>query len=140
MARGKKKALDTIWELSDELWAIIEPTLLKDCPPPKNPGRPRANWRQCINGIIFRMRRGCQWNQLPKEFGDDSTVHRWFQRWNRNGVMERIWAKLVSDCEELDGVDWEWQSADGSMGKARFGGAQSVATPRIAGKTVSNVA
>ena len=77
---------------------------------------------------------------LAKVFGDDSTVHRWFQRWNRNGVMKAIWAELVSQCEELEGVDWEWQSADGSMGKARFGGALSGATPRIAGKTVLNAA
>ena len=139
MAR-KKKVLDTIWEVSDELWAIIEPILLEDAPPPANPGRPRADWRQILNGIIFRMRTGCQWNKLPKEFGDDSTVHRWFQRWNRNGVMQRIWAKLVAECAELDGVHWDWQSADGSMGKARFGGAPSAATPRIAAKTARNVA
>src|SRR5437660_2208621 len=117
MARSKKlKAMDTIWEVSDELWAIVLPILLAACPPAKNPGRPREDWRRCLNGIIFRMRTGCQWNRLPKEFGDDSTVHRWFQRWNRNGVMERIWAELVTECEELEGVNWEWQSADGSMG------------------------
>jgi putative transposase len=136
----KKKALDTIWEVSDELWAIIEPILCEDCPPPKNPGRPRTDWRRCLNGIIFRMRTGCQWNRLPKVFGDDSTVHRWFQRWNRNGVMKRIWAELVSQCDELEGVDWEWQSADGSMGKARFGGMQSGPTRRTVGKTARNAA
>jgi transposase len=52
----------------------------------------------------------------------DSTVHRWFQRWCRRGVMERIWAALVADCDELQGVDWEWQSAEGALAKARFGG------------------
>ena len=57
-----------------------------------------------------------------RRFGDDSSVHRWFQRWNQNGVMEKIWAAMVSACEELDGVLWEWQRADGAMGKARFGG------------------
>ena len=68
------------------------------------------------------MRTGCQWNRLPKRFGDDSSVHRWFQHWNRNGVMEKVWAMLVSECEELGAVYWQWQSADGAMGKARFGG------------------
>lgn len=68
------------------------------------------------------MRSGCQWNQLPKEFGDDSTVHRWFQRWCKNGVFRQIWALLVEQCAELGAVYWKWQSADGALGKARFGG------------------
>ena len=43
------------------------------------------------------------------------------------GVFPCIWAAIQSRCEELGGVDWEWQSADASMGKARLGGMQSVA-------------
>src|SRR5438874_10837941 len=115
MGRMRKmvKPLDTIWEVSNELWAEIEPILLEDAPPPptEKGGRKRADWRLAFNGIIYRMRTGCQWNHLPKEFGDDSSIHRWFQRWNRNGVMEKIWASLVSECEELGAVRWEWQSA-----------------------------
>ncbi len=75
-----------------------------------------------INAIIFRFRSGCQWNRLPKRFGSDRTIHRWFQRWCRNGVMQRIWAALVDQCDELAAVQWQWQSADGRLGKARFGG------------------
>lgn len=117
----ERKPLDVIWTIPDELWLLIEPILLKDAPP--NPtGRPRIDWRDALNGILFRLRTGCQWNKLPKEFGDDSSVHRWFQRWNQHGVMKQIWAVLVERCDELGGVDWDWQSADGAMGKARFGG------------------
>ena len=125
--RGRAK-LGVIWTVTDEMWAIIEPILLEDAPPKKT-GRPRTNWRRALDGIIFRMRTGCQWNQLPKEFGDDSSVHRWFQRWNRNGVMQRIWAALVDRCEELGGVHWKWQAADGAMVKARFGGEKNRAKP-----------
>lgn len=130
------KPLETIWEVSDELWAHIEPILLKDAPPPPpaKGGRPRTNWRQAFNGIIFRMRSGCQWNQLPKQFGDDSSVHRWFQRWCKNKVMEKIWAVLVEECDELGGVHWEWQSADGAQGKARFGGGHVGPNPTDRGK------
>jgi hypothetical protein len=46
-------------------------------------------------------------------FPDDSSVHRTFQRWVRLGVFERIWSTLLARCEELGGVDWEWQAADG---------------------------
>jgi transposase len=60
---------------------------------------------------------------MPKEFPDDSSVHRTFQRWVELGVLDLIWERLIEECEELGGVvDFEWQAADGAMGKARFGG------------------
>ena len=88
------------------------------------------NQRKMLEGVIFRMRSSCQWNHLPKELGDDSTIHRTFQRWVEGGVLERVWAVLIEECQELDGVNWEWQSADCLMGKARFGGALLDAIPR----------
>ena len=118
---GKQETLETIWEVPDELWERIEPIILEE-DPPKARGRKRSDPRQMLNGIIFRLRSGCQWNRLPKELGDDSTIHRTFQRWVGTGVLHRMWGALVEGCEELDGVDWEWQAADGAMGKARFGG------------------
>ena len=140
MARRKRqvKPLPTIWEVSDELWAIIEPILNQLDPPRATPGRGRIDQRAALNGIIYQMRSGCQWNHLPQQFGDDSSVHRTFQRWVQKGVLQRIWATMVETCDELGGVDWRWQSADGAMGKARFGGMTSVPTPRIARKTVAN--
>src|SRR4051794_14117013 len=119
--KPKSKPLGTIWEIPDVLWEKILPILLEFWPK-KPTGRKTANWRAALNGIIFRMRTGCQWEQLPRKFGPKSTVHDWFQRWCEGGVMERIWAALVANCDELGGVDWQWQSADAWLGKARFGG------------------
>ena len=135
MARQKRKVkpLPTIWEVSDELWKIIQP-ILDELDPPPATGRKRTDPRAALDGIIYQMRSGCQWNVLPQKFGDDSSVHRTFQRWVAQGVLERLWATLVENCEELGGVDWRWQSADGAMGKARLGGTRSAPTPRIAGK------
>jgi putative transposase len=141
MARRKRKVkpLATIWEASDELWKIIE-GILDELDPPAETGRPRTGQREALNGVIYQMRSGVQWNHLPARFGDDSSVHRTMQRWISKGVFERIWAVLVENCEELGGVDWEWQSADGAMGKARFGGILSARTPRIAANPARNAA
>ena len=125
---GKSETLPTIWEIPDDLWEQIHPVIL-EMDPPKSTGRKRVHPRRILDGIIFRMRSGCQWNRLPGELGDDSTIHRTFQRWVELGVLERIWAVLIEECGELGGVDWEWQAADCAMGKARFGGIQSAATP-----------
>lgn len=119
--KRKPRPLGTIWEIPDPLWERIKPILLVFWPK-KPTGRRVANWRLVLNGIIFRMRTGCQWEQLPRKFGPKSTVHHWFQLWCSGGVMERIWAALVAECDELGGVQWEWQAADGWLGKARFGG------------------
>ena len=98
--------------------------------PPKATGRKRVHPRRILDGIIFRMRTGCHWNRLPRELGGNSTILRTFQRWVDLGGVERIWAALVEECEDLGGVDWEWQAADSAMGKARFGGIQLAPTPR----------
>ncbi len=117
----KQELLETIWGVPDDLWEEIESIIL-EIDPPKHTGRKRVNPRQMLTGIIYRMRSGCQWNQLPKELGDDSTIHRTFQRWEECELFPRVWAVIQSRCDELGGVDWEWQSADTSMGKARLGG------------------
>ncbi len=82
----KQETLGTIWEVSDELWEQIEPIILEE-DPSKARGRKRADPRQMLNGIIFRLRSGCQWNRLPRELGDDSTIHRTFQRCVELGVL-----------------------------------------------------
>lgn len=126
--------LPTIWRVPDHLWAKIEP-ILAEYDPPKPTGRKRIDQRRALDGIIYRLRSGVQWNQLPKEFGDDSSVHRTFQRWEELGVFDRIWAALVDACEELGGVNWEWQAADAAMGKARLGGIWWGPTPLTAART-----
>ena len=138
--RRRSKPLPTIWAVSDELWIIFQSILEELDPPPQAIGRPRADPRRILNGIIYVMRSGCQWNRLPEKYGSDSTVHRTMQRWILRGVLERFWAVLVANCEELGGVDWQWQSVDAAMGKARFGGITSAPTPRIAGNPAPNAA
>jgi transposase len=120
-SKSSTKPLPTIWEIPDELWRRIEPILVEFWPR-KVTGRKVANWRTMLNAILFRMRSGCQWEKLPERYGPKSTVHDWFQRWVAGGIFEKIWAVLVAECDELGGVQWQWQSADAMLGKARFGG------------------
>jgi transposase len=123
---------DTIWEIPDSLWPALE-AILSEKYPPARTGRPRGCLRRVLDGIVYRLRSGVQWNQLPREFGSDTTVHDWFQRFVADGVFERLMAVLIDACDELGGVQWEWQSADTVLGKARFGGTSSARTPRIGG-------
>jgi putative transposase len=130
---AKREPLPTIWRVPDELWAEIEPIIV-ELDPPNRVGPKRTSAREILDAIIFRGRTGCQWNRLPKEFPDDSTVHRAFQRWRAAGVFRQVWAVLIERCEDLDGVDWQWQAVDGAQGKARKGGAMSAPIRPIAAR------
>jgi transposase len=131
MPRTKRvvKAVDVIWTIPDSLWPTLE-AILSEFYPVAKTGRPRGDMRKVLNGILYRMRSGVQWNYLPREFGSDTTVHDWFQRFVKDGVFERLWAVLIDACAELQGVKWEWQAADGVMNKARFGGTSPAKTRR----------
>jgi len=141
MARRKKQAepLPTIWKVDDALWLKVAEVLEKQDPPARF-GPDRIDQRKALDGVIYRMRAGVQWNQLPREFGDDASIHRTFQRWVQRGVIGRLWALLVEDCEELGGVDWEWQSFDCALGKARHGGIKSDRTQPTGRRTEPSVA
>lgn len=119
--RIKDTELPTIWRVSDVMWEIIEPIIL-ELDPPNEIGRTRIDARAAFDAIIYMIRTGCQWNHLPSDYPDDSSVHRTMQRWIERDVFGHIWAGLVLLCDLLEAVDWEWQAADTSMGKARSGG------------------
>jgi putative transposase len=119
--------LPTIWRVPDPLWETLNKVLTVYDPAPPM-GRPRINQRLALDGILYRMRTGCQWNALPREFGDDASVYRTFRRWEDKGIFDILWAVLLVQCEELGGVDWQWQAADCCLGKAR-------GVPKQAGQT-----
>jgi transposase len=128
----ESKALETVWRTPDELWEQLEPVIrMKD--PPNRKGRKRVAPRLVLDTLIHRLRSGCQWNHLPDDLADDSSAHRTLQRWQERGVFDAIWALLVESCAAPNGhpggVDWEWQAADGALGKSRFGGIKSGRIP-----------
>src|SRR4029450_11286463 len=119
----QQKPLPTTWRTPDELGEIIEP-ILTEHDPPKSTGRPRIDQRAALDAIIFRMRSGCQWNQLHEAVPADPWVHpapRPPRTLVELGMLALIWERLIEECEELGGVTSEWQAADGPIGKARFG-------------------
>ena len=113
MARTKRriKPMATIWRCPDELWHKVA-LVLDELDPPAKTGRHRIDQRKALDGIIYLLRTGCQWNALPPEFGDDSSVHRTLQRWVGREVLPLVWSLLVAECDELGGVDFDWQAAD----------------------------
>src|SRR4249919_2643898 len=74
-------------DLTDAQWAQIEPHL----PPEPGGGRPRkTDPRDVLDAILYILRTGCQWRYLPIDFPPKSTVWRYFDRWRRDGTLDRI--------------------------------------------------
>ena len=121
------------WEVSDALWARVQPVLPPVPPRPKG-GRPRMPDRAAFAAILYVLRTGIQWNALPRELGASSTVHDRFQTWERAGVFRQVWAAGLTEYDELQGIDWTWQAVDGVMTKAPFGGAATGPNPTDRGK------
>ena len=126
------------WELSDSLWARIEPLLPKVKSRYRGRGKNRkpvggrlpADRRQVLSGILYVLRTGCQWNALPKAtYGSGKTAHKYFQRWTRAWVFRRMWQAGLVEYDEVKGIAWKWQAADGAMTKAPLGGQKTGPNP-----------
>ena len=68
--------------------------------------------RQTMEGILYRLRVGCPWSDLPECFGRWNTVYRRFLLWSRKGILKRLFKTLAQD------TDTEWEFIDGSYVKA----------------------
>jgi transposase len=104
--------------LTDMQWAFIRPLL----PPPARTGRPRADDRRIIEGILYVLITGCRWQDLPREYGAPTTVRRRLRRWGEDGVWERIWRAALSALDRLGHLDWTIAFLDGSFAPAKNGG------------------
>jgi putative transposase len=82
-----------VTHVSDEDWESVQ-SILDEYDPPRRLGRKRIDQRQALDAIVYRLRSGCRWNHLPKEYPDDSSVHRTYQRWQRLGVLDRVLDRL----------------------------------------------
>lgn len=84
------------YELSNEQWIKIEKLL-----PGKvsDPGRTALDNRTFVNGVLWVLRSGARWSDLPERYGKYKTVHKRFSRWCQKGIWENIFAILIKDKE-----------------------------------------
>ena len=87
-------------ELSDTAWAAIAPLL----PPGGRRGRPWANHRKVINGILWKLRTGAPWRDLPDRYGSWQTCYDRFVRWRRDGTWERLLSRVQAKSDAISDV------------------------------------
>ncbi len=113
-------------DLSNGKWERLQPIL-----PPQKPhtGHPANDHRPIVNGILWVLRTGAPWRDLPERYGKWTTVSSRFYRWQKNGVWERILAALQAEGDQQGQVDWELHFVDGTVVRAHqhAAGAKKVA-------------
>ncbi len=125
--------------LPDALWAIIEPLLPKHRPSPKG-GRPRLDDRKALTGILFVLKTGLPWEDLPAELncGCGMTCWRRLAEWQADGTWEKVHAALLQRLHDAGKLDWSKCAIDSSGVRAVFGGTIPGRTPRTGAKTAAS--
>jgi transposase len=86
-------------DIQDKQWLIIQPLLPKVTPRPDGKGRPRRRDRDVLDGILWLLRTGARWQDLPDRYPAYQTCHRRFQEWARSGVLRSVLEHLARDLE-----------------------------------------
>ena len=103
-------------DLTDEQWAIIEPLLPKEqLRKGGRRGRPWKDARAVLDGILWILRTGAQWADLPDRYPPYQTCHRRFQKWVQDGTLEHILKALAKDLRERGKLDPSEAFIDGSF-------------------------
>ena len=117
--------------VSDELWARIAPLL-----PPREPhgeqgGRPPVDDRAALTGIVFVLKTGIPWEDLPQEMncGCGMTCWRRLRDWQEAGVWKRLHNVLLAELRAADKIDWSRAAVDSSSVRAVGGGDQTGPNP-----------
>jgi len=126
--------------VTDALWERLEPLLP---PPPKRrvrfPGRKPLEQRQVLTGILFVLKTGIAWDDLPAELGCGcgKTCRRYLRRWHRAGVWLELHAVLLAELNGAGKIDWGRALIDASFAKAPEGGEDTGPNPADRGKSGS---
>ena len=110
-------------DLTDQQWDAI-----KGCFPGKEQkrtsekgGRPWRDPRDVVNGVLWVLRTGAPWADLPRRYLPPSTCHRRFQTWVKDGVLERMLRRLAEDLRDRGKLDLTEAFVDGSHAGAKRG-------------------
>jgi transposase len=126
--------------VTDALWERLQPMLP---PPPRRrfrfPGRKPLDYRNVLTGILFVLKTGIAWDDLPAELGCGcgKTCRDYLRRWHQASVWRKLHEVLLAELNEADQIDWQRALIDASFAKAPEGGEDTGPNPTDRGKSGS---
>jgi transposase len=110
--------------LTDEQWERVAPHLPEHPPGPKG-GRPRADDRECLEGLLWLLRTGARWRDIPIDLPSGSTCWRRLAEWAGDEVLRHIQGVLVEQLGEKGKLDLDELLADATFIRAKKGAPRS---------------
>jgi len=120
-------------ELRDRLWERVRPLLPPQPPQPKG-GRPFADDRSCFEGIVYVLRNGVRWRDLPEGYPSPATCWRRHRDWTAAGVWHRVWKLVLAELDRAGKLDTSELVLDGTFIEAKKGASGSARAGRGAGR------
>ena len=117
--------------LTDRQWEKIKPLL----PGMRSRGRPWRDNREVLEGILWVLRSGARWKDLPKRYPSPSTCWRRLKMWEEDGTWLRVWRTFLAELDEAGVLDWQEAFADGSFAPAKKGGLRSARRSGVRGRS-----
>ena len=109
-------------DLTNEQWKLVETILPLGAVRDDGRGRPWTDRRTVLNGILWILRSGAPWKDMPERYGSYQTAHRRFQNWVRSGVFEQLLFTLAQHLKDAGGLDLKECFVDGTFVPAKKGG------------------
>lgn len=109
-----------LFKLSDAKWDRLSAKLPAAKVSSKG-GRPKVSNRRCFEGILWMLRTGAQWSELPKEYGSGSTCWRRLREWETDGTLLKLWRAFLSELSDKQKIKWDECFVDGSFASAKKG-------------------
>ena len=108
-------------DITNEQWKRIAEFIPEPKARPGRSGRPPQDARAVLNGILWILRTGAPWKDLPERYPPRSTCHRRFQQWGQSGVFDKILTALAEDLRDRGGIDLSEGFIDGTFAPAKRG-------------------
>lgn len=119
--------------LMDRLWDRVRPLLPPQAPQPRG-GRPFADDRSCFEGIVYLLRNGLRWRQMPACYPSGVTCWRRHRQWTEAGVWHRAWKRVLAELDTAGRLDTSELVLDGTYVEAKKGEPGSARAGRDAGR------
>jgi transposase len=127
-------------DLSNAQWGILNTLIPEPTPRGDKRGRPWKDRRAVLNGILWVLRTGAPWADVPNRYPSYQTCHRRFQQWVRCGVMKGVLEALALDLRARGSLDVHEAFIDASFAPAKKGGSKVGKTKRGKGTKIMAVA
>src|SRR5262252_1136311 len=109
--------------LNDLEWRLFQ-DVLPPAPSKRGRGMPHVPFRQVLNTLLYVLITGCRWCDLPRgpQWASKSATHRWLQRWQVDGPLVAMPARLLGLADERGLIRWPYRAVDGSFSPGTGGG------------------